>query len=78
MTEPSIRDLAADATRAEHLMHAARLLRDTIAHPFARPRTADLLALEATIAAAHELAAHVAIELRTVADRAERLVDEAG
>jgi hypothetical protein len=72
--EPTITELAADATRAEHLISAAKVLRDTIAHPLGRPRASDLIALEAVLATAGELVASVAIELRTVADRSERQV----
>lgn len=69
---PTIEQLAADATRAEHLMRAAKVLHDAVADPFARQQHQDLKALAAVLATASTLIADVAINLRTVADQAER------
>ena len=70
---PTIAELAANATRAEHLMHAAKVLQDAAADPFARRQHRDLKALAAVLASASELIADVAINLRTAADQAERV-----
>lgn len=70
---PTIAELAANETRAEHLMHAAKVLKDAAAHPFARRRHQDLKALAAVLASANELIANEAINLRTAADQAERV-----
>lgn len=71
--DPTIEELAAQATRVEHLIHTARVLRDKVANPLARPVPGDMRALQEVLAIADELASDVAIELRTIADRAERL-----
>ena len=68
---PTIAELAANATRAEHLMHAAKVLQDAAAHPFARRQHQDLKALAAVVASASELIADLAINLRTAADQTE-------
>ena len=49
---PTIEQLAADVTRAEHLMRAAKVLHHAVADPFARQQHQDLKALAAVLATA--------------------------
>ena len=70
---PTIHELAEDATRAEHLIQAARKLHATLCDPFStRVRQGDLQALGAVLESAGSLVAGVAIEFRTAADAADR------
>lgn len=68
---PTINELADAATRAEHLMRAAKMLHDEISDTINRPRQKDLQALDAVLHVIGELVGFVAIELRTGSDQAE-------
>ena len=69
---PTLEQLAADATHAEHLMGAARVLFNIIDDPINRPRQRDMRAFDAILESVSVIIASIAIELRTSAARAER------